>query len=302
LSSNVFAIAFDSQGRLYAAGRFLNAGSTVVNRIAMWNGSQWFGLAGGLDGNALSLATRGTDVYVGGSFTNATGLLVNRIAKWNGANWSALGTGMGSGNVSALAFVGSDLYAGGSFTSVNGQSISYIARWDGANWFPVGQTFSNGNVTLLTVIGTNLYAGGTFNGAGGLPINKLARWNGTTWSSVGSGVTNYFNGALGLFSMASAGNDLYIGGAFTITGGKLAVSFGHYNEQTDFDFGISNTRKVGNQFQFHVEAQLIPSYVIEAVSKYGDTWTPLKTNSAGSYDFSEPADAPQRFYRARQQP
>jgi len=75
----------------------------------------------------------------------------------------------------------------------------------------------------------DVYAGGNFRTAinsGGIPVqvNHIARWNGVSWSNIGGGVNGFVD------SMATSGDTLYIGGAFSIatnffgSGGTVSVN------------------------------------------------------------------------------
>jgi hypothetical protein len=84
-------------------------------------------------------------------------------------------------------------------------------------------------VTALAVSGRDVYAGGNFSNAGGTPANHIARWNGTNWSTLGSGVgeTNYDDPTV--YAMAVSGNDLYVGGRFSLAGGIPANNIAKWN-------------------------------------------------------------------------
>lgn len=95
----VRALAFDSEGALYAGGDFTFAGECASGclRIAKYTNSDWSGLEGGINGRVQSLAvdTDGT-LYAAGNFTMAgtcTGGC-NRIARWNGVTWHPLNNGI----------------------------------------------------------------------------------------------------------------------------------------------------------------------------------------------------------------
>lgn len=136
MNNAVTALAI-SGNELIAGGLFTyatNAGPTPVQvgRIAKWDGTNWSGLAGGMNGAVYVLARSGADLYAGGDFTSATNAgsstaTTTRIAKWDGSNWSALGTGMNS-SVNSLAILGNNLYVGGAFTTAGGKVSAYMAR------------------------------------------------------------------------------------------------------------------------------------------------------------------------------
>src|SRR5229473_6781278 len=108
---------------LYAGGEFTTAGDVTANRIAKWNGTQWYALGSGMNGSVLALAVfddgTGPALYAGGEFTMAGDVVANRIAKWDGAQWSALGSGINGPLLALTVFddgTGPALYAGGNFT------------------------------------------------------------------------------------------------------------------------------------------------------------------------------------------
>ncbi|TAL29479.1 MAG: hypothetical protein EPN93_21525 [Spirochaetes bacterium] len=190
--ANVFALAVDGSGNLYAGGSFPTAGGTTANHIAKWNGSTWSALGSGMDDEVYALAADSSgNLYAGGYFISAGGTAASCIAKWDGSSWSALGSGMYGTNdywVNALAVDGSgNLYAGGSFTTAGGTAANGIAKWDGSSWTALGSDLnSEGEVCALTVDGYgNLFAGGAFSvtvGGGG---------NASNIAEFGTRVTSY---------------------------------------------------------------------------------------------------------------
>ena len=173
----VRALALDSNGNLYAAGEFTHAGGLFVNHIAMWDGSQWHALGGGLSGSnhVLALTFDGDGrLYAGGYFGYAGDQQVNGVAMWNGLEWSGLGGGMDDG-VGALAVDGNGyLYAGGDFlTPVRSQPI--ISPAGTVAWSAVGSG-TDSNVRTLALDGNRLMVGGVFKKAGGIPCSHLGAY------------------------------------------------------------------------------------------------------------------------------
>jgi trimeric autotransporter adhesin len=193
-------------GELYVAGKFMSVDGTNTSNLAKWNGTTWipfhsFGYGEHLFINAI--ASNDDGIFTGGT--------LEFIEKWDGSEWSMLPnfpTVIRS--VSAMHGSGTNLYVSGEMW-VNNVPAG-IVQWDGAYW----RSLSTSNlVGSLITKGADLYAGGLFNriGNGGVySITNLARWNGTVWSGVGGGV----NGRVRC--MAVLGNDLYVGGDFTIAG------------------------------------------------------------------------------------
>jgi uncharacterized repeat protein (TIGR03803 family) len=179
---DVYALACDKIGNLYAGGVFRTAGGVNATDIAKWNGSTWSALGSGLINyivDALACDTNG-NLFAGGDFETAGGSLC--IAEWNGSTWSALGTGMND-DVLSLAFDSfGNLYAGGVFSTAGGVSANRIAKWNGSSWSALGSGMSGGDGTGYTDQGANffgptvnalavgglgsLYAGGNFYEAG----------------------------------------------------------------------------------------------------------------------------------------
>ncbi|MEI2722040.1 MAG: hypothetical protein V9H26_00400 [Verrucomicrobiota bacterium] len=265
-NDRVLAIAVDSNGDVYAGGKFTLIGTVTANHIAKWDGNAWSALGAGTDGDVKALALSGSTLYAGGGFTNAGGLTVNFVAQWDGSSWSALGVGMDA-EVRALALSGTSLYAGGTFTNAGVVSALRIAKWDGGVWSALGLGIGDAyypynSVDALAVSGTNLFAGGYFDSAGGVAVDGIARWDGRLWSwmpSVGpvkalavSGTHIYAAGyGLGgnhvaiwdgstwsdlgsgmdssVYALAVSGNTLYAGGSFTTAGGVAVNRIAKWN-------------------------------------------------------------------------
>lgn len=240
-SGSVNALAFDSNGILYAGGSFTSAGTCTTGciSIAKWNpgNSTWSALGTGFGSgtNVYALAFDGANtLYVGGFFTSAGNCTLNctNIAKWDIANstWSALGTGLSGGSAYVLALDGSNLYVGGQFTSAGGCSsgCAKVAKWNISNstWSALDTGISGSYVTALALdSASNLYAGGTFTSAGSCTTgcSNLAKWNGTAWSALGTSV----NSSVIALAFTSMGN-LYIGGQFTTAGGIPSIGIAQW--------------------------------------------------------------------------
>ncbi len=139
--------AADVSFGLYAGGTFTNAGPTVLNYIARWDGTNWQPLGTGMNGNVRALEFwdardgNGLMLYAAGDFTQAGGVPADRIAKWDGTQWHAVNSDVLNGlnnRVNTLAVwdagdgKGESLVAGGTFTLAGGKSAGRIARLLGA--------------------------------------------------------------------------------------------------------------------------------------------------------------------------
>ncbi len=233
---NVSAIVWHN-GQLYIGGNFTNAGPTPATNVAVWNGSTWASVGGGVGGVNDTVATLqflGNDLYAAGQFTTAGGVSALNIAHWNGTSWSALGSGLkgpaGSRPVNALALLGSDLYATGNFTNAGGVAAGRVAKWDGGSWSSIGAL--NGGGLRAISNSSSIYICGSFNLAArvvgnNLIANNVIRWDGADWNAVagkpGQG-TYTFVQALGF------GNDgLYAGGVFTTIGTASGSHIGRWD-------------------------------------------------------------------------
>ena len=216
-------IAIDSSNIVYVGGDFTDAGGVTVSNIAMWDGSNFFDLNGGLDGpcNTIFIETS-TSIYVGGAFTYAVTIpvLCNNIANWDGMNWSDLTdsvtgiTGL-NGICISIGTSGSELLIGGNFTDAGGHTVSNIVRW-----IPSIPEFST------NLLGTGLngpcyvikdgYIGGNFTDAGGNSVNNFAIWDaGGGWNIIfpvdGTNGPVY---SIGINYIPTT-DRIYIGGDFT---------------------------------------------------------------------------------------
>jgi hypothetical protein len=142
LDSNVLTLAVLGTN-LYVGGLFDAADFAPASRIAMWDGSYWHSVGGGVVGNGTvqALATIGNVLYAAGSFTNMGGVSASLIAKWDGTNWSALGSGIRgrSGAVDCLGAGGSDLFAGGYFRTAGVTDACEVSHWNSQTDFDVPQ-------------------------------------------------------------------------------------------------------------------------------------------------------------------
>ena len=238
----VSAMALDG-GNLYVGGNFTVAnGGINASRVAMWNGSAWSPLGGGVSSlgaasvQALAWDADANRLFVGGTFNNAGGVATIGVAAWDGAQWSALDGGM-NGIVNALAWDASAgvLYAGGSFTAAGGSPALRVAAWSRAtnDWVALGDGVDN-TVNALTVTlaanGTDreVYVGGSFLNAGGSAAARIAMWNGSAWSALGSGTSS----AVRAFAWDAANRRLYVGGQFATAGGVTVGALGLWDGAT----------------------------------------------------------------------
>lgn len=233
--STVFAIAA-REGMVYVGGEFILAGGEQANRIAKWDDvrREWESLGGGIGGSSFNtrvnaITIRGNDVYVGGTFPTAGDERAANIARFDGTSWQALGKGVNNAVYALTVDNFGRLFAGGDFTTAGGQPAQYIAQWDGSSWSSVGSGFSSA-VFALDASPNGVYAGGRFRIAGAELTNNIARWDGSSWQTLGSGVQGDELGTPSVFSIAVDGDDVFLGGRFTVAGGESSLNIAHYTK------------------------------------------------------------------------
>lgn len=200
-NSDVYALA-TYNGNLYAGGTFDSAGGKPMSNLAMWNGSTWSSVGGGIQKGTFNIGVTTFTysvyalcelngyLYVGGLFDSTSTIPAINIAAWNGSSWSNLGTGLYGGaekgdyGTYALYGINNLLYAGGAFDSAGGNCVNSIAVWNGSSWASVGSGVSGNpysnfpSVLGFGVYNNNLYVAGQFDSAGGAFTGYLAEWPG----------------------------------------------------------------------------------------------------------------------------
>ena len=234
VDASVRAIGITSSGDIVAAGRFDRAGSVGAaddTNIALWNGTTWSPLAGGLgtlSTQVYALAVSSEDtVYAGGNFPSANNgaVAVGGIAQWNGSAWSSVGTGVSSGAVRSIALDEERglVYVGGNFPIIGGTTVNRVAVWDQGlqEWIAFTDSGTVGvaggtGIESVAVRGADVYVGGTLTSAGPVSgVNGVARW---TWDGPEgtNAVSSVPGGSIALagegFIGVPATGGVYIGG------------------------------------------------------------------------------------------
>ena len=191
----VEAVASLPNGDIVVGGSFATAGGVTAPALALWDGSAWSPIGGGL---ALSFGTPAVaalhvdaigDLYVAGVFDTAGGVPVESLARWNGSQWSAVGSGLatGSGQVTTIRAVTTsplgDVYVGGQF-GFGGAGSAKVAVFSGGAWQPLG-TLDGEAYDLLLLSNGDLLVAGSFQNVGSTQVGHVARWSNGTWSAVG---------------------------------------------------------------------------------------------------------------------
>jgi RHS repeat-associated protein len=190
--------------KLFAGGDFGQAGTTQVNHIAMWDGTSWQDVGGGV-GPVSTDAFTGVysmEVYQGSlvaagrfSSTGPETAVANSVAAWDGSSWTALGDIPGRFGVFAARPQGIQalLSASDGFLYALGSFDDGIVRWDGAGWETVGGGFSEhtGGTALIEVddgVQSLIYAGGGFSRIDETVVSGFAAWDGNQWQVLDGGI------------------------------------------------------------------------------------------------------------------
>ena len=213
------------------------AGGIAANSVAVWNGASWSALGMGVDNEVYAIDQYNNEIYVGGRFSDAGGNPASNIARWNGVSWSTLDDGVGEGvddDVRTIEVVGdSVMYIGGFFEDAGGVAgVNHVVAWRNASstFSTLGPGFDEPVYALHMGPDDQLYAAGVMQNSGLTPVNNVALWNGAAWEGLGSG-TDYQEVGGGVVSITTSenGNDLYFGGVFAFTGGKVNQNIARYN-------------------------------------------------------------------------
>ena len=222
------------QGRLYAGGAFTNIGGTNCFRVAMYDGTNWHDMDGGVRqfANVNTVKGHNGNLYAGGYFTNIGGVNSRAVAGWNGTNWYAMGRTNAVDGTRGLFFAksingyvnffapytGNTVIAGGYFTNTDYQvtGVNYIAKFDGASWTNMQGGFRNVvSCGAYDPLGDKLYVGGIFTNHHptntSLHMSYVAEWNGTSWTNMARGLGNRVTS----MAVHPGNGEVYVGGWFT---------------------------------------------------------------------------------------
>lgn len=183
-------------GQLVAAGAFSSSGPYETPNIAVWNGTGWRALGGGIDGEVSDLAVHGSDLYAAGSFASAGNSIARTVARWNGRHWKGIEASLPRNFMMwSLSSVGDELLAvgragsGAGFDVIVGPVDYYttLMSWDGRTWTPQAPDFRNGSPAHFARFDGQLVAAGWFESVGDAAVNGLAMRSQGTWRGLAPG-------------------------------------------------------------------------------------------------------------------
>jgi hypothetical protein len=162
---------------LAVCGRFENCGDVALSNIAVWDGTSWRDLAGGLTGTVRRLFEWEGRLLAAGSFTIVQTGQPAQVAAWDGQTWEAVLTGA-DGEANCVVAHRGYLFAGGTFTQVDGRPIRRLAVRDtDGSWWEFGGG-ANLAVTSLASSTHGLWLIGNFTEVGGIESYHIALWEG----------------------------------------------------------------------------------------------------------------------------
>jgi hypothetical protein len=231
---NLFALAVDSQNRLYAGGYFVSQqpDPSRLYNVERWNGSHWEVIGTGFNSfvNAIVFDDQGS-LIAGGYFNLAGEATANGLARWNGQSWEAV-TDENVGAVNALWVDEETLYGGGSkIWKIQDGVLEVLGGEIGVGTGPMGSVQALG----LDRAG-RLVAGGSFEKIGVVNANNIARWDVSHWEVLGSGI-----GPNGIYSLLfDPAGRLLVAGDFSQAGNKASRNLAVWTEPNYLWFPLIN--------------------------------------------------------------
>jgi hypothetical protein len=199
---------------LYVGGLFDSIAGMHARGVARYDGIQWHSYPAlnlPYYPDVFDVIIYNNELYAGGAFNNGLGL--EGIAKFDGTNWVTVGGGLSNSNsfVQRMMVYQGELYIVGDFHVASGGPGNCVSKWNGTTWSSLGSgTGTGGQLFSIAAFNNQIYVGGNFFTIGGISSPYIAKWDGANWNSLGSTFSN------GTDCFASHGNDLYIGGGFTM--------------------------------------------------------------------------------------
>ncbi len=249
--SQVYTIAVDSSGNVYAGGTFYayagnnqyiqylakisGAGNGVVD--ASWNPAP--------DNDVTGLAVDSSgNVFAAGPFHNIGGQARSYIAKLSGTGtgsadptWNPAPNGFAS--VWALSVDSNGaVYAGGNFTNIGGLPRNHLAKLSNTGTGAADAIWNpnpDGNVYLLAIDTTNnIYVGGNFANIGGQVRSGFARLSNTGAGTADASWAPNFDNLVSSIAFDGAGNS-YLGGSFSSVNGSARSGIAKLTSTADVD-------------------------------------------------------------------
>ena len=198
-----------ANGDLLIAGQFTDAGGLAMTNVAVWDGTNYTALGGGVDGWVNCAVEFNGDLYLGGSEFNG----FTDLAKWDGNSWSFSTVFQGKYPlINALHVHNGELYAAGAMSGFAG-TTEFVQKLTSGIWYPVGSAF-DARVHALGSHNGTLIAGGAFTTLQGPsmppPVMHVAELEGNEWGQHADGLDATVRTLLDVDGTLYAGGDLFI--------------------------------------------------------------------------------------------
>ena len=280
----VFAIDYQSDGKIIVGGKFTDFNGITVNRICRLNpdGTEdstfTSNLGSGFNDLVSTIKVQPDDkILVGGDFTDFNGTTVNRICRLNsdggenGDFTTNIGSGFDSSVYSIKLLSDNTIIIGGAFSDFDGSTVGCIAKLNSNGTYNssfttnAGTGFDSDVLSLDIDSSDNIYVGGGFSDFNGTTVQYAAKMSGTGVqnSTFSSNISTNLNAQVNAIRYNS--NKVLIGGNFGGAFGTSLVSIYQLNPDgtQDTDFMVQATNYgVGSGYNDKV-------FAIEAVA---DGW------------------------------
>lgn len=172
-------------------------------------------------------------MYIGGDFSSVGGQPRNFVAKLSSTGSGAVDLDWrADADFTVFALVPDDkgsVFAGGWFSNIAGTARGGLAKLDAASgapdpdWNPSTSPIG-ASISAMALDGDSLFVGGSFVELDKQPLQSIAKLStkgiGEADSAFNPGVGDGPNGSEGLLDLALGDGVLYVGGGFTVIGGK----------------------------------------------------------------------------------
>lgn len=217
----------------------------------------------------LSITAIGTKVYISGIFDEVNSVSTTGVAEYDtvGNTWADIGGGFFTAE--EMTTDGSILYVG---------AAGQVKQWNGS-WSNLGSAFG-ASLTAIAVYNDNLLAACADTG-------KIFEWDGSTWAVFGGGVNGSVN-AIGVYL-----TDVYVGGAFTDVGSRIAKYSGGQWWILDGGVNATVTRLVLDATDLYVSGASITlagDKVVQGIAAYFTNFNSLTNyleNTTGTFNLGE---------------
>lgn len=163
-------IALDSAGRIVIGGSFDSVDGHAARNIAIFDGTAWKPLSGGVGPDVAAIACSQSHIY-----TMSAGEA--SVSDWDGTTWKKPSGQQGRFFTQICVFK----------DSLFGIASDWLVCWNGSNWSDHTTHFTNPNdrarVGGIAVLIDRLYVAGGFDSVDHHPSRWLAEFNGSTWSA-----------------------------------------------------------------------------------------------------------------------